>query len=169
MLNAVKWRVEPPPDAPILLSGMALGVDQIAISCWIELGHHFVAVVPFPGQESRWPKPSQRLYKELLTDYASGIVMVSEVPPRDDREAKRMMLQRDDWVCAASDELAAVFDGSPGGTGHTVATWRRREGRALHLIDPRVLRVQIEDEQKRDAEHFASLSRDEQLAELFKR
>lgn len=175
-LRQVKWRSCTPwtpdnlPCVPIALSGMALGVDQDAMKAWLEMagrGPAIVAVVPFPGQEKRWPKQSQQLYNELLREWVAGTVYVSEVPPKDDAEARRMMHARDEWVCCAADEMIAVYDGTAGGTGHTFSYWQRLSGPRAIRIDPRDLRAELDAKAERDGARFRALSKDEQLAEIF--
>jgi len=175
-LRQIEWRSCTPwtpdnlPCVPVALSGMALGVDTDAVKVWIEMagkGPAVVAVVPFPGQENRWPKPSRTLYQELLRDWVVGTVYVSKVPPKDDAEARRMMLARDEWLCCAADEMIAVYDGSSGGTSHTYNYWQRLSGSRAHRIDPRDLRAELAAKAEADAVRFRALSKDEQLAVLF--
>ncbi len=175
-LRQVEWRSCTPwtpdnlPTTPVALSGMALGVDTDAVKVWIEMagkGPAVVAVVPFPGQESRWPKPSRTLYQELLRDWVVGTVYVSKVPPKDDAEARRMMLARDEWLCCAADEMIAVYDGSSGGTAHTYSYWQRLSGPRAVRIDPRDLRAELEAKAEADGARSRALSKDEQLAALF--
>lgn len=141
LLSRVKWHTQPlDPTAPIAVSGVALGVDQDACGVWARMGLPYIALVPFPGQDSRWPTSSRRVYEAVLT-HAAGIVMVSESPPVDDAAAGRMLRDRDEVLCCVVDELIAVWDGSRGGTSHTVSTWHRFGNYGnLHRIDPRDLR-----------------------------
>lgn len=168
--SCTPWTPDNLPTMPVALSGMALGVDTDAVKVWIEMagkGPAVVAVVPFPGQESRWPLKSQKLYQELLRDWVVGTVYVSKVPPKDDAEARRMMLARDEWLCCAADEMIAVCDGSSGGTSHTYNYWQRLSGPRAHRIDPRDLRAELAAKAEADAVRFRALSKDEQLAALF--
>lgn len=48
-----------------VISGMALGVDQIAAYIAYKLKIPFIAAVPFEGQEKAWPFKSQHIYKIL--------------------------------------------------------------------------------------------------------
>ena len=57
-LSQVKWADEFTPGLdPIALSGVALGIDQDACGVWFRMGLPYIAVVPFPDQEYRWPAP----------------------------------------------------------------------------------------------------------------
>ena len=145
-LRGVKWHSRPVdwiPDFPIGVSGMALGGDTDIVRVWIEERFPFVAAVPFPGQESRWPKRSQDLYLKLYQEWAIGVRMVSTQPAKNDAEARRLLLERDDWVVGVCDEMISLFDGSRGGTAHTYAAWQRMhvaDPHLMHRIDPRDLR-----------------------------
>jgi uncharacterized phage-like protein YoqJ len=144
-LRQVEWKptVDYHTLTHLAVSGVALGVDQDFCGVCARLSPElpYVAVVPFPGQEERWPKPSQTVYRAVL-DHAVGVVHVSKTQPRDDDEAKRMMGERNDWICCVVDELVAVFDGSFGGTANCVRGYRRL-GRQPHIIDPRDYSVAV--------------------------
>lgn len=59
-----------------IITGMALGVDQLVAFIAIELDIQFIAAIPFTGQESRWPPSSKKIYNDLLGS-AERIVNVS--------------------------------------------------------------------------------------------
>lgn len=49
-----------------------------------------------------------------------------------------MLHARNEWLCAAADELIAVYDGSKGGTSNCIYQWNRFHSYdKLHRIDPR--------------------------------
>lgn len=127
------WRNFP----AIGVSGVALGVDQDFCGALARMSPPvpYVAAVPFPGQEERWPASSRRVYAAVL-EHAAGVVYVSKTQPRDDDEAKRMLGERNDWIGCVSDELIAVHDGSLGGTANCIRGYRRL-GKQPHIIDPR--------------------------------
>ena len=134
-LRQVKWADGFTPGLdPIALSGVALGIDQDACGVWFRMGLPYVAVA-LPGQEYRWPASSRETYAKVLAK-AAGIVYVSPNKPTSDHEAGQMLLKRDEWLCCACDELIAVWDGSRGGTSHTVRYYERMCNRTVR-IDPR--------------------------------
>ncbi|TXH40511.1 MAG: DUF1273 family protein [Desulfurellales bacterium] len=137
-IHQVMWQKKPDdPTAPIAISGCALGADQDACGVWYRMGLPYVAVVPFPGQESRWPRQSQDVYAAVLK-HAAGIVHVSKTVPSNHDDAVRMLHARNEWLCAAADELIAVYDGSKGGTSNCIYQWNRFHSYdKLHRIDPR--------------------------------
>jgi len=100
----------------------------------------YLALVPFPGQDSRWPKASRDAYAQVLA-HAAGVYTCHAERPATDQQAGDLLKARDEVLCCVSDELIAVFDGSSGGTSHTVRKWDGFGGRGrLHRIDPRDLR-----------------------------
>ena len=96
-----------------VISGMALGWDQaVAVAC-VRLGVPFVAAVPFPGQERRWPAAAQQEYSRLL-ECASTIHFVT---PEHREESFRL---RNEWIVENSYSILALWGGKPSGTGHCV-------------------------------------------------
>lgn len=140
-LSRVRWQRKPvDPTQPIAVSGVALGVDTDACGVWYRMGVPYIALVPFIGQDSRWPERSQAAYQAVL-QAAAGVYLCYDGKPHSDQHAKELLLARDEVLCCLVDELIAGWDGSFGGTAHTVRMWDRFGGRArLHRIDPREFR-----------------------------
>jgi uncharacterized phage-like protein YoqJ len=114
-----------------IISGMALGADQLAVSVAIELGIPFIAAVPFEGQESIWPAESQRKYKELL-NLAEKVVIVS---PGSFSVAK--MMERNQYIINNSDQLLALWNGKlTGGTASAVRMAKEKKDYIIHIISP---------------------------------
>lgn len=115
-----------------VISGMALGVDQDAAEIALELGIPFIAAIPFKGQSAVWPTSSQTSYKRLLAKAAE----VKVISPGGYSSQK--MLKRDAWMVDNADLLIAVWDGTSGGTGHTV---HYAEGvkKTIFRINPKAL------------------------------
>lgn len=97
-----------------VVSGMALGWDQAIAVAALNLGIPFTAAIPFKGQEARWPYDSQREYLDLL-DKAARIVCVC-----DGRYATWKMQKRNEWMVENSDHIAALWNGTSGGTANCV-------------------------------------------------
>src|SRR3990167_6061964 len=49
-----------------IISGMALGVDQIWAICGIRRGIKVIAAFPCEHQDSRWPSSSRDIYHKIL-------------------------------------------------------------------------------------------------------
>lgn len=127
------------------VTGMALGTDTIFAEECLRLGIPFIAALPFIGQEGRWPEPSQNLYRILLKQ-AKKVVVVDEIASYHSDHFAGKMFARNKWLIEHSVLTVAVWDGSEeGGTGHTVASVRRKKDRKLLRLDP-VLRTITSEE-----------------------
>jgi len=112
-----------------IISGLAIGFDTWLAQIAYKLKIPFIAAVPFIGQESIWPKQSQKLYLELL-ELADEVVIVSE----GEYSAKKMQI-RNEWMTDRSDKVLACWDGSDGGTGNCVR-YANSVGKEIIRIDP---------------------------------
>jgi len=134
------WRVDYHELPALGVSGVALGSDTDACGVWLRMGLPYLALVPFHGQDSRWPKASRDAYAQVLSR-AAGVYTCHAERPTTDQQAGDLLKARDEVLCCVSDELISVFDGSKGGTSHTVRKWDGFGGRGrLHRIDPRDFR-----------------------------
>lgn len=113
--DSIKWyfsKVFKELNADTIISGMAIGVDLIAASVCLDLGLKLICAVPFPEQDSRWPKQTKRFYQEILKQGKS--ICVSE------RFSKKAFQTRNEWMVNHSDLTIAIWDGTSGGTGNCV-------------------------------------------------
>lgn len=115
-----------------VISGMALGVDQIAAFIAYQLDIPFIAAIPFKGQESKWPLVSQQTYHKLLK-LAVGQVIVSE----GGYSPEKMQI-RNEWMVNHSDQLIAIWDGTAGGTANCVA-YAEKVKKPIIRINPHIL------------------------------
>jgi len=112
-----------------VIVGMALGVDQIAAKCCIDLGIPFVAAVPFKGQENKWSKAYKKEYQSLL-DKAKQVVYTSS-----GGFAAWKMFFRNEWMVNNSDKVLAVWNKvEKGGTYHAVS-YARGVGKPIIFVD----------------------------------
>ncbi len=109
---AIKFLTEARPDQ--VISGMALGWDQALAKAAIVLGIPLYAAVPFSGQESAWPLESQDAYHRIL-DQCDRVVIVT---PGGYAPVKMQL--RNQWMVDQCDLLAALWDGTDGGTHNCV-------------------------------------------------
>lgn len=117
-------------EAPArVISGMALGWDTALAEAAVEMGIPFDAYVPFAGQESRWPEPSRRRYRDLLAR-AARVVVVSP-----GGYAPEKMQLRNERMVDDSELLLALWDGSAGGTRNCI-TYAHSVGRRCRNLWP---------------------------------
>jgi uncharacterized phage-like protein YoqJ len=107
-----KKLVELKPDK--IISGMAVGVDQIAACVAVKLSIPFIAAVPFEGQEKIWPKEAKAHYNHLLSK-TTEIKIVCE-----GGFTAWKFQKRNEWMVDNSDILIACWNGSSGGTANCV-------------------------------------------------
>lgn len=100
-------------------SGMALGVDMAAAIAALKLGIELICAIPCEGQESRWPERSQKRYHQILRAAERKGGSVHLVTAGKYSVAK--MLKRDRWMVKRGNLVFTIYNGSNGGTGHTVA------------------------------------------------
>lgn len=112
------------------VSGMALGWDQDFAEVCIALRIPFIAAVPFVGQDSRWPYPARRFYKELLAQAYEVFVICDGTT-----DVNSAMTIRNHWMVDHSNVLLAGHNGSPGGTANTVL-YAARMRRPTITINP---------------------------------
>lgn len=102
----------------LVLTGMALGWDQVLAEAAMAVGIPFTAYVPFPGQDLRWSLPERRHYHWILSE-ASDIVTVV---PEPDRDVTTALMQRNEAMVDAADWVLALWNGiDKGGTARCVA------------------------------------------------
>lgn len=116
---------------PTLITGMALGVDQLFAKIAIEKDLAFIAALPCRNQDKLWPDASKRLYRELL----SKATLVTYV--HDGEYTKSCMQERNEFMVDNCDLLIAVFDGSPGGTYNCVE-YAVNNNTSILKIDPKL-------------------------------
>ncbi len=110
--DAIRWfLVRTGPERAI--SGMALGVDQLAAAWCRILRIPWIAAIPFPGQDVRWSGQQRKQYEKLLEDASDIVVLDKEYHPWS-------FQKRNEWMVDNSELLASVWDGSAGGTANCV-------------------------------------------------
>lgn len=100
------------------LCGMARGCDQYFFDAVRQLRLYrslrLVAVVPCPTQAARWPQIDREWYADAL-EAADEVQLLSM------QYYPGCMIMRNQHMVARAQLLLTVWDGSPGGTGSTIA------------------------------------------------
>ena len=102
----------------LIISGMAVGVDQLAAEIAIANEIPVLAAIPFLGQENRWNERDKINYNALLKQ-ATTVEVLSNTPS-DYYEAVKFLHARNKWMVDRADLIVAVWDGSKGGTSNCV-------------------------------------------------
>lgn len=129
----------------VVISGGALGVDQDAAILANQQAIRFIIAAPCIGQADRWPSLSQETYKQLqsLANPELAKRLFSYPPKADDILDGTVLVRRwyfhacmqkrNEWMTDHSDVLAAVWDGSQGGTCNCVQ-YARSIGKPVEII-----------------------------------
>lgn len=117
-----------------IITGMALGADQMAAEAAMYLGIPFLAAIPFEGQADRWKPEQIEKYLQLL-EWANEIEIISE-DPKGRYEIIRALHDRNKWMVDRASVVVAMWNGAEkGGTAHCVRYARRVQSkRKLHII-----------------------------------
>ena len=118
--------------AETFISGVALGVDTWAAEAVLgwKKRHpqiRLMCAVPHENVEVKWPPASQTRFHSILKR-ADRVVLVS----KGDYSPEKL-LKRNEWMIDHADGLLAVWDGSPGGTAHTVH-YAESVGKPVHFV-----------------------------------
>ena len=112
--------------ATTVIAGGALGWDTALAAAALDLGLPLLLVLPFPGQERRWPRADQLRYKQQR-EAATAVFYLSEETPGDDTDAViALMNARNAFMVDHADQVLAFWSGTPrGGTANCVAYAKR--------------------------------------------
>lgn len=99
----------------VLITGMALGVDQLWAEMAIKNNLRFIAAIPCYGQDLSWNMQNRNRYHELLNNKLCTQFMVNNVHYKP-----WVMQARNEWMVNNCDMIVAVWDGSDGGTKNCI-------------------------------------------------
>jgi len=121
-----------------IYSGGANGIDQF----WMEVGHHLeipvVAILPFPSFDKLWPVSGRKHLRNLLDKCVEVRYTHSDAEITDKSSAIQAMLDRDIDLVNACDELVAYWNGTKGGTAHTVG-FAQKAGKPINIFNPETI------------------------------
>lgn len=111
-----------------VITGMALGFDQLVAELCVEMNIPFVAAIPCKDQEKLWTKGQQDYYHTLLAKAARS-VMVDE-----GEYAPWKMMKRNQWIVDNSQHMVSYWNGSKeGGTAHCLR-YAKSQKRAVEFV-----------------------------------
>lgn len=114
------------------LSGMALGTDIWAAEKVLRLREELpitlTCVLPCRDQDARWSEEAKRRYAAVLEQCDEKILLQESYTPDCFNRRNRYMVDHSDLVIA-------VWNGSPSGTGNTVA-YARERGKPVWVLEP---------------------------------
>jgi ribonuclease HI/uncharacterized phage-like protein YoqJ len=109
LVEALAWQSVEQPDA-IVVSGMGLGVEQLAAEAALEAGMPFVAVLPFPGIDGPWSADARSRFRSLV-DRSLMEVVYDDREPTSKQGAGAALSRRDAWLARQASSAIVVHDG----------------------------------------------------------
>ncbi len=123
------------PDV-VVMTGLGLGAEQLAAEAAADAGVPYVAVLPFPEPDGRWPQASRDRYRSLLSG-AAGTVLLQARSPDSKQTVASALARRDDWLARHAHEAIAVWDRADAMVGRTVRSLRDRLGEEnVWVVEP---------------------------------
>lgn len=93
----------------VVLTGLRLGAETLAAEAAAEADVPYVAVLPFPDPEIKWPGAAQRRFHELVAE-ASAVVRLERKIPADNKAAGQALDRRNGWLRKTATEAVVVWD-----------------------------------------------------------
>jgi uncharacterized phage-like protein YoqJ len=116
-------------DIDYVISGGALGWDQVLAHAARANNIPYVMALPFPGFEDRWPQRSKDTLYGLMHGAREVVFVCSE------GYAGWKMQKRNEWMVDKADTVLALWDGSSGGTGNCIAYANKVKKPIINLWD----------------------------------
>lgn len=122
------------PDI-VVLSGLRLGAETIAAEAAKEIGVPYVAVLPYPDPDAKWPADSRRRFADLLSG-AIAVVQLERKTPDTAARSGQAMDRRNAWFRTVADEAVIVWDGSERRVGDLVKKFEQEMPDDVWVIGP---------------------------------
>jgi uncharacterized phage-like protein YoqJ len=98
------------PDS-VVLTGLGLGTEQLGAYAAIDAGVPYVAVLPFPDPDAKWPGESRTKFAELVAS-AAGVITLLDTAPSSKQAAGIAIGRRNDWLVGNAKGALVVYDGT---------------------------------------------------------
>ncbi len=96
------------PDL-VVLTGLRLGAETLAAEAAAAEGVPYVAVLPYPDPDAKWPAASRRRFADLVAG-AAAVVQLERRAPDSPARAGQAMDRRNAWFRQVADEAVVVWD-----------------------------------------------------------
>jgi len=122
-------------DDLLVVTGLALGAEQLGAEAAVEAGVPYAAVLAYPDFDAVWPAESRRRYAALRTGAAISVVLSAKKPPS--KQAAGMALgARNDWLVATADGAIVVWDRRDANIDRYVRDLERRVPDDVLIVEP---------------------------------
>jgi uncharacterized phage-like protein YoqJ len=123
------------PDS-VVLTGLGLGAEQLGAYAAIDADMPYVAVLPFPAPDAKWPRASRARFTELIAS-AANVITLSDTTPTSKQGAGIAIGRRDNWLVGNANGALVVYDGkSDRSVGTMLRALERRIPDDLWIVAP---------------------------------
>jgi uncharacterized phage-like protein YoqJ len=122
------------PDL-VVLTGLNLGAETLAAEAASAAGVAYIAVLPFPEPDGRWPAATRARFRELLAGARATVTLERKVPATS-ADVAAAMARRDGWLITHADEAVLVRDGEDSTLRRLHAKLERKFGDDVWVIEP---------------------------------
>ncbi len=123
------------PDL-VVVTGLALGAEQLGAEAAGRAGVPYVAVLAFPDQDARWPAPSRLHFADLVAK-AQATVLLQGRPPTGRQAGGGALARRDAWLARNAAEALVVWDRDDTVTGRLVRSLQDHLGEEeVWVVEP---------------------------------
>jgi ribonuclease HI len=112
------------PDL-VVLTGLDLGAEMLAAEAAAEAQVPYIAVLPYPNPDAKWPELTRARYRRCLAGAARRTTL-SKKEPKTPQEAGKGIGMRNTALISAADGALVVWDGSERNIGDLVRFLERR-------------------------------------------
>jgi len=95
-----------------VISGLAIGYDQLAAVIAFRNNIPVIGAIPFIGQEKIWPENAQETYRKIIAKCAEAVIVSG-----GGYEVWKLM-KRNEYIVDNSDIILTYFSGVASGTKH---------------------------------------------------
>ncbi|MEQ8840702.1 MAG: ribonuclease H [Acidimicrobiales bacterium] len=122
------------PDL-VVLTGLRLGAETLGAEAATAAGVPYVAVLPYPDADAKWPAESRRRFAELI-EAAAAVVLLERKAPDTTSRAGQAMDRRNGWFRTVADEALIVWDGTERRVGEMVTRFEQEMPDDVWVIGP---------------------------------
>ena len=118
----------------VVLTGLRLGAETLGAEAARLAGVPYVAVLPYPDPDARWPTATRARFADLAGS-AETIVQLERKVPESTQRAGQALDRRNGWLRKVADEALIVWDGVDRRIDKVIKEFERDLGDDVWVID----------------------------------
>jgi uncharacterized phage-like protein YoqJ len=122
-------------DDLVVLTGLALGAEQLGAEAAAAAGVPYVAVLAYPDFDSVWPESSRKRFAALVAE-AERTIVLQHKAPESKQQAGAAMARRDAWLARQADEALVVWDRDDAVVGKLTRSLEDHLGEDVWVVEP---------------------------------